>query len=225
MPNSNFTLKFNAQHAKSAFQILVVIEICLVALYIMDYILLSFGKPHHTLNLDAELTLSSWFSSIQLFFIGVLILIQPLKIPPLKHISLPFLSLIGLGFMFLSLDETIMIHEKLSFRFIPIEWLPRFKNNHGLWIPIYVAIIVAFLIASRQKISDFWRFYRKESIIFSLGVFFFLLGGVVFEIISYEYLLVDALKKWYLLEVAIEEGLEMFGASMMLYAALLLALH
>ena len=56
-------------------------------------------------------------------------------------------------------------------------------------------------------------------------MFFFLLGGVVLEIISYEYLRVNESSNVYLLEVAMEEGLEMIGASFMLYSAMLLALH
>ena len=82
-----------------------------------------------------------------------------------------------------------------------------------------------FLIVFRKIIINLWQFYRKELIIFSIGMFFFLLGGVVLEIISIEHLFVNRLSKAYLLEVAMEEGLEMIGASFMLYASLLLALH
>ena len=127
--------------------------------------------------------------------------------------------------MFLSLDETIQFHEKFPFGLIPIEWLPRFKDNYGAWIPVYVTMTVAFIFIFRKIIMDLWKFYRKELIIFSTGMFLFLLGGVVLEIISIEHLFVNRLSKVYLLEVAMEEGLEMIGATFMLYASLLLALH
>lgn len=225
MKTTTLALSISEKHAKRTFQIIVTLELFIIGLYIMDHIFLSFGKSHQVIDLDAEMTFPSWFSSIQLFFVGFLLLIQQLKTTQLKNISLLFLSIVGLGFIFLSIDESISFHEKFNFRFVDVEWLPRFKNNHGLWIPVYLAMIISFLIFSRRQIADLWQFYRKELIIFSTGMIFFLLGGVVLEIISYEYLRVDELSKAYLLEVAMEEGLEMIGASIMLYASLLLALH
>ena len=222
---NNLTFRFNAQQAKLVFQTLILFELCMVILYVMDHIFLSFGKSHLIIDLDGELTFPSWFSGIQLFCIGFLLIIQHYKEPRLKNISLWFISLIGIGFMFLSLDEIILFHEKLSLRAVPLDWLPRFKNNNGVWIPIYVALIVTFLIFSRQKIKDLLQYYRNEAAIFSTGLFLFLLGGVVLEIFAYQYLNLNELKKWYMLEVAFEEGLEMMGASVMLYASLLLTLH
>ena len=54
-------------------------------------------------------------------------------------------------------------------------------------------------------------------------MFIFILGGVMLEIISIKNLLVNRLS--FLMEIAFEEGFEMFGASIMLYASILLALH
>lgn len=225
MNDTTLSISFNSQHAKKLFQTIVLIEVCLVALYLMDHLFLSFGKPHQIIDLDGEMNFPSWLSSIQLFFIGFLLTIQRIKVPQLKHIPLLFLSIVGLSFIFLSLDESISFHEKFNFRFSNVEWLPRFKNNNGLWIPVYLTMIAIFLFFSRRQIADLWQFYRKEITIFSTGMILFLLGGVVLEIISYEYLRIDMLSKAYLLEVAMEEGLEMIGASIMLYASLLLTLH
>lgn len=225
MQKSTISLSFSPNQARLLFQTLVIFEIFLVALYAMDQIFLMFGKTHHIIDLDGEANFPSWFSSVQLFFIGFLLFIQLFKTPQLKHISISFISLIALSFIFLSLDETIQFHEKFPFWLIPIEWLPRFKDNYGAWIPIYVTMTFTFLIVFRKIIINLWQFYRKELIIFSIGMFFFLLGGVVLEIISIEHLFVNRLSKAYLLEVAMEEGLEMIGASFMLYASLLLALH
>ena len=225
LQNPTLSLFFSKQHAKTLFQLLIMIEVALVALYLMDHLFLLFSKSHHIIDLDGEANFPSWFSSVQLFFIGFLLLLQLFKTPQLKNISLIFLSIIGLSFLFLSLDESISFHEKFNFRFVHIDWLPRFKNNHGLWIPIYLAMIISFLFFSKHQISNVWKYYRKELTIFSTGMVLFLLGGVVLEIISYEYLRVNELSKAYLLEVAMEEGLEMIGATFMLYASLLLALH
>ena len=145
MQNSTISFSISLYHAKRLFQILVVFEIVLVTLYAMDHIFLLFGRPHKMINLDQELTFTSWFSSIQLFLIGFMLLLQLFKTPQLMHISILFISIVSLGFIFLSLDESISFHENLNFKFVNVEWLPRFKNNHGLWIPIYLAMIVPFL--------------------------------------------------------------------------------
>lgn len=225
VPNTSFTLEFNAKHAKLTLQMLILLEISLVMLYVFDHFFLGFGKEHHIFNLDEELTIPSWFSSMQLFSIGLLFLMQNFRSPPPKNISLNFLSLVGIGFLFLSLDETIAIHELMTYKLTHISWLPRFKNNMGLWIPIYAGIGSILLILSRQKIIQAWQFYRKELIIFTVGFLMVVMGGVILEIISYEFLRVDELKKWYLLEVTLEECLEMMGSSIMLYAGMLFTLH
>ncbi|MES2501646.1 MAG: hypothetical protein V4545_03490 [Pseudomonadota bacterium] len=225
MNDTTLSLSFNPHHAKKLFQTIVAFEVCLVILYLMDHLLLSFGEPHQMIDLDKEMNFPSWFSSVQLFFIGFFLLLQLFKIPKVEHFPISFICIIALGFIFLSLDESISFHENLTFKFVSVEWLPRFKNNHGLWIPIYLAMIVTFLFSSRKLIVDLWKHYRKELIIFSTGMISFLIGGVVLEIISYEYLRFNESSKAYLLEVAMEEGLEMIGASFMLYASLLLALH
>lgn len=225
MLNTSFTLELNAKKAKLIFQILILLEILMVSAYMADHFFLVFGKSHRMIDLDKELTLPSWFSAAQLFCIGMLFLIQNLRLPRPSHVSLKFLSLVGLGFIFLSMDETITIHELMTFKLTHISWLPRFKNNMGLWIPIYTSIGMALLFLSRHKIIQIWQFYRKELIIFIVGFLMVVMGGVMLEIISYEFLRVDELKKWYQLEVALEEGLEMMGASVMLYAGMLFTLH
>lgn len=225
LQNPTLSLFFSKQHAKTVFQLLILLEVALIALYLMDHLFLLFSKSHHIIDLDGETNFPSWFSTIQLFFIGFLLFIQLFKVPQLKYISLPFVILISLSFMFLSLDETIQFHERFPFGLVPLDWLPRFKDNFGSWIPVYVMMTATFLIVFSKIIKNLWQVYRKELTIFFIGMFLFLLGGVVIEIISIEQLFFNKTSKAYLVEVAMEEGLEMIGASFMLYASLLLALH
>ena len=56
-----------------------------------------------------------------------------------------------------------------------------------------------------------------------LSMLFF--GAVVLEIISYQYLRTPEMYNWYLFKVALEEGLEMLGASIILYAVLFFTLN
>lgn len=207
-------------------KLLIALELCMVILYLLDHRFYAFGRTHHLIDLDQESTVPSWFSSVQLFLIGILFLLQKFRYPLPKNDSLNFLSFIGLCLIFLSMDEAISIHERVSWTFNHIEWLPRFKGDYGLWIPIYVVAGLTLLAVLQKNILKIWRFYPKESVLFTLGFLIVLAGGVGLEIISYQYLRnVDELNNLYLLEVAVEEGLEMIGASVMLYAAVLFTIE
>lgn len=213
--------KFSSQQAKFMLQLLIALEICIVSLYLLDHHFHAFGKPHSIFDLDGEMTLPSWFSSAQLFSIGILFLLQNFRYPLPKNVSLKLLSFVGLGFIFLSLDETVMIHEKINWAFRHFDLLPRFKRGHGLWISIYATAALTLLIMWRKKILDVWQFYPKQLVLFTLGFFIILTGAVGLEVIGYQYLRVGELRYLYIFEVAIEELLEMMGASVMLYTAVL----
>ncbi len=202
-------------------QLLIALEICMVILYLLDHHFHTFGKAHSIFDLDGELTLPSWFSSAQLFLIGILFLLQNFRYPLPKNVSLNFLSFVGIGFIFLSLDETVMIHEKINWAFKHFDWLPRFKRGHGLWISIYATAALTFLIMWRKKILGIWQFYPKQLVLFTLGFLMMLTGAVGLEVIGYQYLRVGELRYLYIFEVALEELLEMMGASVILYTAVL----
>jgi len=221
----NISLKFNSQQAKLMLRSLFALEICMVILYLLDQHFHAFGKVHHIFDLDEELTLPSWFSAAQLFLIGIVFLLQNFRFPLPKNASLKLLSFIGLGFIFLSLDETVMIHERINWTFRHLDFLPRFKRGHGLWISIYATTALILLTIWWKSILEMWQSYPKQFILFTLGSLILLTGAVGLEIIGYQYLRVGELRYLYIWEVAIEEGLEMMGASVILYAAVLFTIQ
>ena len=77
---------------------------------------------------------------------------------------------------------------------------------------------------TRKNLFEIWLRHKKECTIFAYGFLTLFFGAVILEILSYQYLRTPEMQNWYLLEVALEEGMEMLGASIMLYAVLLFTL-
>ena len=193
-------------------------------MYLLNNVYQVFNHQHRMFNLDAEQTISAWFTSILLFLIGFIFIINIFKQPPPYQKSIIFLIFMGTSFIFLSMDEAVSFHEFITYSLVKVNWLPRFKNNHGIWIPIYGGLMILMICLLRKYIQECWMRHRKEAFLFSLGFSLILVGGVLLEIISYQYLRADAYKNVYLIEVAFEEGFEMLGACIMLYATLLFTL-
>lgn len=205
---------------------LVVFELFLVLIYVADSWL---GSPisaiHRLFDLDRESTIPGWFSSIQLFSIGIIFVLAARQCGPSDHPSGLFLVIVGAGFVFLSADEAAAIHEKITEVLTRIEWMPRFKGNHGIWIPIYLGVCLVLFLTTYREIRAMWIRFRRETLMMAVGITLFLLGVVGLEILSYEFLADRTSSSLYQAEVALEELLEMFGASVVFYGALLFALR
>jgi hypothetical protein len=201
---------------------LLMLEIFFVAAYGFNTF---FGTPIVSIkilfDLDSEGSLPAWFSATQLFLIGLAFLIKS-RIIDLHHSPSPyFFLLMGLGFIFLSADEAAAIHEKITIFFKHIKAIPRFKGNHGIWIVVYILIAIVLLLSHFKYLISMWRSYRKETIILGIGMAALVCGGVFLEIVSYQFLRTGLTPISYSIEVMAEEFLEMFGATIVLYGAVL----
>ena len=176
------------------------------------------------INIDKEANIPTWFSSVQLFVIGFLffLLFHNRNIAP--EMPEKLLGIISLGFIFLSLDEAAQIHEGISKAFKHISWMPYLKNIHNLWILPYISLIFIFLLGFHKDLWKFAQNYRQSFLFMAIGFFIFILGGLFFEILSYQFLIGTARDLLYDCEVTMEEFLEMSGASLILYGTLLLFL-
>lgn len=215
-------LNFTENQAKKLLHRLVFFEILLVLIYIAN-VLLNHQVIiiHRLFDLDKEMNIPTWFSCIQLFSIGILLLFlcryHERKKPPTSL----FVSLFGLIFIFLSLDEFAGIHENVTRLLVKIEWIPRFYGNHGIWIFFYLILGVIIVLATFRNISEMFKNYRRESLILFMGMVIFLLGAVVMEIIGYYLKSRKGLAFLYTAEVGIEEFCEMVGGSIILYGTIL----
>jgi hypothetical protein len=212
---------------KRAAVLLIVCDVLLVFAYLLDVAL---GYPSWTfnrlVNLDAEGTVAVWYTSAKLLGVGLLFLglgvsanqsgaRRPVvdgnvysAVPPMG--SKAFCGSVAVAFFALSLHELVTVSLR---RF---EFLPRFSGNHGMWIPFLVVGVVAFLAATMRSWQRLWRGDRRGALLMGLGLAMGLAGAVLLEIVSYEVIRPRDARALYAIEVAVEEGLEMMGASLLL---------
>lgn len=222
MEHITLQINFTKNHAKKLLYRLVFFEITLVLIYVAN--VLSKHQViiiHRLFDLDKEMNIPTWFSCLQLFLIGILLLFlcryHERKKPPTSL----FVSLFGLIFIFLSLDEFSKIHENVTRILVKVEWIPRFHGNHGIWIFLYLILGMIIVLATFRNISAMFKHYRRESLIIFVGMVIFLFGAVGMEIIGYYLKSKKDLLFLYTAEVGIEEFCEMLGGSIILYGTIL----
>lgn len=216
-------LDVSVKDAKKLFVGLVLFEIFLALIFVGN---LALGSPSLNfkafVDLDGEGNFPAWFSAAQLFLVGFVFLLKSrqsgLERPPSSF----FFLTVSAGFVFLSADEAAKIHELI--------WgvLDQmiFKGGQSYyWILLYALLGLLFVIVSFRSLIAMWVNYRKEAILFMSGMALIVLGAVFLETISFMVLRDNLTGTGYLAEVVCEEFLEMFGASVILYGALLLLLN
>ncbi len=230
METSRITITYKSQDAAKLLVGLLGLDILFSAAHI--FIFVGPGVPwtivRELLDLDNEIALATWFATVQLFAVGAILLLTAWTNNGKNH-SLPtILALGGLLFVFLSADEGGSIHERITL-FMEERGLDSllFPGNHGGWISVYAGLgLIFFLLAGlylRRPLRRMWQQFTRESLIVLGGFGAIALGAVGFEIISYLFLRSGSTTGLYHLEVAIEEFLEMAGASIILYATLEIA--
>jgi hypothetical protein len=200
---------------------LVAFEICLVAIFAVEMLL---GRPsatfHMLFNLDGEGTIPAWFSTVQLFSIGLVFLFQRRRFDVAERRMRNCLLVLGAGFLFLSADEAASIHEKVTVVLKRIPWAPRFNENHGIWIFVYAALAACVLAAIGRGLFAIWKNDRPAASTMAGGLGVMVLGGVGAEIFGYQLPPGTWLRP---VESCVEEFCEMAGASVILYGALTLS--
>jgi hypothetical protein len=211
-------------HAIRLLLVLLCIEVVFVVLNLVDFqIGYSSVKFHRLISLDLEANIPTWFSSVQLLCIGViplsLALSRDFKAPPSKN----GLILFGLGFVYLSLDEAASLHEKMTYTFHNNPLVPYFDGVHGIWITVYMVVMIVMLILLWKDLIAIAKRFPKESWLFTCGMILYLAGSAGAETVTFFY--IDKSNPViYFLEVLCEESLEMVGASVLLTSVLLAAI-
>lgn len=203
---------------------LVAIELTLVALYLLD-LLCGEPQPFHLLfNLDGEANIPAWFSSAQLLAIALTLWTGGRSRGEWPQPSRWFLNLLAVGFLLLSLDETAQVHETVTgligSRYI--DWVPVLLTDHKLFAVLALVAVFGVLKYFYPTWRAAWRGSRRECTMALIGVCLVLLGGSLIEALGYLWLEKGTMA--YKMEVAAEEFLEMFGATLILRAALVFVL-
>lgn len=219
----DFRFSYSVAGAKLLLRILLGFEFLLVAGYILTHILapdLTWRPIQRFLDVDREVSIPTWFSSIQLFAVGGVLLTQAKWAKQLKF----SLVILGLGFLFLSMDEAAAIHDSM-FRYAKNMKLEGLEGREFLaWMVPYVFIGLVGLLLAYRPVLFAWCNFRREFVWVALGGALFVGGGIGIEILTH-HLYRMAVDARFFLAVAAEESLEMAGVSFMLYGFMLLGIR
>lgn len=171
-------------------------------------------------DLGDEVSLPTWFSTIQLAAVGGVLLVGARSAP--SPVLNTYFRIGGLGFLFLSADEAASIHERIGLVIKNQEWLSSswYPGEYGGWVVLYGALGLVLLGWIAQPLRKLWVWFPRESRIALGGTVLYLCGAVGLQVVSFLVLDPRETPVWYQLGVVVEEFLEMAGASLLLFAAL-----
>jgi len=203
---------------------LICCELLLVVAYGTDaWIQGPEGQLHEFINLDGEGNLPTWFSSFQLSLIAITLWRLASLSRPNTRPSRRFFRFCSGFFMFLSADETAMMHERItaSIGSRYIDWLPKYVSHHPMEAAVTLLVLLICARSIYPQVQGMRRISKQALVFAAIGCAIYLTGAAVLETVGYRMLEAGVSTNLYRVEVAGEEFLEMLGASLILYAVLL----
>jgi hypothetical protein len=213
-----------SQQARKLLLSLVCIQLLLVVIYGTDaWVHGPTERLDDVIDLDAEGNLPTWFSSFQLALIAISFWALASRVRETGRPSRRFLKTCGGAFLFLSIDETAMFHERItaSVGSRYIDWLPAYVTAHIGSTVVCACVGAACIAGAYPHLRGLWMLSRRATLTGLAGCVIYLAGAAVFETIGYKMLSAGVSLSLYRVEVALEEFFEMLGASIVLYAVLL----
>lgn len=228
MVSGGFRICLRREDARRLLYLVLACDLLLAAIYLAIRLGpdLPWGPLDNLFDVDREQSIPTWFSSAQLLVVGLLLLaVVRERLASAAPITAA-LAILAAVFLFLSLDESASIHEKITayaFR-REIHWLTAlsFRGNHGVWIAVYAVLTVAVVALSQRGLRQLWQRARVEMLWLGAGFAVFGGGAVGLEIVSYQ---LREHARLFVLELAAEELLEMAGVSLILYGVMMLAIR
>jgi len=214
----------SCQQARKLFLTLICLEMLCVVVYATDAWVQGAAQQLHSLiDLDGEGNLPAWFSSFQLTLIAIGFWTLAARFRETERPSRHFLSTCAGFFLLLSIDESALLHERIteSLGSRYVDWLPAYLGDHPGEAVVCALILVACLAAAYPHLNGLWRLSPRASLIGAAGCAIYVLGAAGLESIGYKMLSSGATLQLYRVEVAAEEFFEMSGGSLILYAVLI----
>ena len=161
-------------------------------------------------DLDEEESFGTWFSSGILFVAGVLLLNQAGALCPDRSSELRSAEssehrwwfVLGLAFVFLSVDEVVGMHELMNTLMEENPWTV-------VGFPVLVLVGLSYL-------PFLWRYRGRTAVLFVVAGVIYGGGAVGVE----HYTDADVNSLHYNMWTALEEGMEMYGVIVLIYAIL-----
>jgi len=153
-------------------------------------------------DLDEEENFGTWFSSGILFFSALLLWIRARDARQASEPGAMGWTVLALGFVFLSVDEVVALHELMNSVLDDTPWT-------AVAIPLVLALgayFVPFLL----------RLERRTAILFAVAGMIYVGGAVGVE----HFTDADVNSLHYNMWTALEEGMEMFGVILFIFALL-----
>ena len=153
-------------------------------------------------DLDEEESFGIWFSSGILFFAGVLLLNQARALRPNSPGEHRWWFGLGLAFVFLSVDEVVGMHELMNTLMEDKPWTV-------VGFPVLVLVGLSYL-------PFLWRYRGRTALVFVVAGLIY--GGGAVGVEHFTDSEVNSLH--YNMWTALEEGMEMYGVIVLIYAVL-----
>ncbi len=153
-------------------------------------------------DLDEEESLGTWFSSAMLFFAALLFNAQAVRLRAGGDQMHRWWFVLALGFALMSVDEVVGLHE----------WINTLYDE-TLWAGLSAAIVA---LVGLGFLPFLWRYRVRTSVLFLLGGLLFSGGSVGVEQLSGT----DINSLGYNMLTGLEEGMEMSGVILSIYAVL-----
>jgi hypothetical protein len=220
-------IEYSDLQAKRLVYWIIAIECLFAVAYILMHILtpeMTWGPFRNLFDLDAEQSLPSWFSVVQLFIVGSLLILATRNNQHTERLSNFALIIAGIVFIGLSADEGAQIHERIDYVFRTFErqWL-LVDGKWGAWIAIYGLLGLIAIVLGAKHLFAIWHNFRFVALVGLAGAAIYVIGSVGFEVASFPFRNSEATLMLKLVTVVFEEFFEMLGVSIILYATLILS--
>ena len=182
--------------------------------YVVTHLMMpSSYEPSYLWNLDSEGSIASWYSVLKYLVVACLATLFVCRRMAKGQKSLGVLGL-PVVFLAMGIDEGARLHERIS-KYSDM-FLPGGDRANtpfhetGIWMFVVGIPFVIFFLFWVYRLRKELISYRADIRTLTVGMFILLTGAVGFEILS-NFLYGSA----WLIEVALEEGFEMLGVTVM----------
>lgn len=216
----SFLKNISAKRIPTIVAFFLIADIALLSFYIVNQVV---GTPFDTLtrlfDLNGEASLPNWYSVIQLACVAALTGLFAFRNVHTGQIRTWPLLLLPLFFIALSIDESVQIHEWLGQKSDAL--LPgnsrenTFLAETGIWMFLFGIPLFAGFLGIIYILRRYFRTVPGVLPKLLLGVAILVTGATLIEILSN---FVKYNSVWHHLEIVSEEGCEMLGVTMILWA-------